>query len=57
MNNVLEVQEYVPENLASLSSFDPPPSPPERSASTCVLVVRLHSDAPHASDLTPDVLS
>ena len=32
VNNVLEVQEYVPENLASLSSFDPPPSPPERSA-------------------------
>jgi hypothetical protein len=30
VNNVLEVQEYVPENLASLSSFDPPPSPPER---------------------------
>ncbi|KAK9836114.1 hypothetical protein WJX81_002381 [Elliptochloris bilobata] len=29
VNNVLEVQEYVPENLASLSSFDPPPSPPE----------------------------
>ena len=32
VNNVLEVQEYVPENLASLSSFDPPPSPPERWA-------------------------
>lgn len=32
VNNVLEVQEYVPENLDSLSDFDPPPSPPERSA-------------------------
>ena len=30
VNNVLEVQEYVPENLDSLSSFEPPPSPPER---------------------------
>lgn len=28
INNVLEVQEYVPENLTSLSGFDPPPSPP-----------------------------
>jgi 5'-AMP-activated protein kinase regulatory beta subunit len=28
VNNVLEVQEYVPENLDSLSGFDPPPSPP-----------------------------
>jgi Glycogen recognition site of AMP-activated protein kinase len=31
VNNVLEVQEYVPENLDSLSGFDPPPSPPSRS--------------------------
>ena len=30
MNNVLEVQEYIPENLESLSSFDPPPSPVSR---------------------------
>ena len=30
VNNVLEVQEYVPENLDSLTDFDPPPSPPER---------------------------
>ncbi len=30
VNNVLEVQEYVPENLDSLSGFDPPPSPPSR---------------------------
>ena len=30
VNNVLEVQEYVPENLESLSSFDPPPSPVSR---------------------------
>ncbi|KDD72719.1 hypothetical protein H632_c2978p0, partial [Helicosporidium sp. ATCC 50920] len=29
VNNVLEVQEYVPENLGSLSGFEPPPSPPE----------------------------
>ncbi|PSC67363.1 SNF1-related kinase regulatory subunit beta-2 isoform B [Micractinium conductrix] len=28
INNVLEVQEYVPENLESLVGFDPPPSPP-----------------------------
>ena len=27
INNVLEVQEYVPENLGSLSGFEPPPSP------------------------------
>ena len=30
INNVLEVQEYVPENLESLVGFDPPPSPPSR---------------------------
>ena len=30
VNNVLEVQEYIPENLESLSSFDPPPSPVSR---------------------------
>ena len=30
VNNVLEVLEYVPENLDSLSGFDPPPSPPSR---------------------------
>ena len=29
VNNILEVQEYVPENLESLTGFDPPPSPPE----------------------------
>lgn len=28
VNNVLEVQEYVPEKLDSLSGFLPPPSPP-----------------------------
>ena len=27
VNNVLEVREYVPENLESLAGFDPPPSP------------------------------
>lgn len=32
VNNVLEVQEYVPENLDSLSGFEPPPSPPESYA-------------------------
>lgn len=32
INNVMEVQEYVPENLESLSGFDPPPSPPARCA-------------------------
>lgn len=30
VNNVLEVQEYVPENLESLTSFEPPPSPEDR---------------------------
>jgi 5'-AMP-activated protein kinase, regulatory beta subunit len=34
VNNVLEVQEYVPENLDSLSGFEPPPSPESRCAST-----------------------
>ena len=34
VNNTLEVQEYVPENLDSLEGFEPPPSPPERCAST-----------------------
>jgi 5'-AMP-activated protein kinase regulatory beta subunit len=33
VNNVVEVQEYVPENLASLSGFEPPPSPPSSYAS------------------------
>eukprot|EP00775_Hariotina_reticulata_P005140 gene5140-5380_t len=28
INNVIEVQEYVPENLENVSGFDPPPSPP-----------------------------
>ncbi|GMH36951.1 hypothetical protein BSKO_04824 [Bryopsis sp. KO-2023] len=28
VNNVMEVQEFVPENLGGLSGFDPPPSPP-----------------------------
>lgn len=29
INNVMEVQEYVPENLDSLTGFEPPPSPAE----------------------------
>ena len=32
MMNVLEVCEYVPENLESLVGFEPPASPPSRSA-------------------------
>ena len=28
--NLLEVHEFVPENLESLSGFEPPPSPPSR---------------------------
>jgi 5'-AMP-activated protein kinase, regulatory beta subunit len=28
INNVVEVQEYIPENLGSLSGFEPPASPP-----------------------------
>ncbi len=31
INNVVEVQEYVPDHLDSLVGFEPPPSPPERS--------------------------
>ena len=27
VNNVIEVHEYVPENLEGVSGFDPPPSP------------------------------
>jgi 5'-AMP-activated protein kinase regulatory beta subunit len=30
INNVVEVQEYVPDQLDSLVGFEPPPSPPER---------------------------
>lgn len=29
MNNVIEVREFVPENLGGLAGFDPPPSPCE----------------------------
>lgn len=32
VNNVIEVQEYVPENLENISGFDPPPSPAARYA-------------------------
>lgn len=32
VNNVIEVQEYVPENLENISGFDPPPSPSARCA-------------------------
>lgn len=32
INNVIEVQEYVPENLDGLSGFEPPPSPTARCA-------------------------
>ena len=31
--NVMEVHEYVPENLESLSGFEPPASPPSRCVS------------------------
>lgn len=30
VNNMIEVHEYMPENLDSLSGFEPPPSPPSR---------------------------
>ena len=30
VNNVMEVHEFVPENLGGVSGFDPPPSPPSR---------------------------
>ena len=52
VNNVLEVQEYVPENLASLSSFDPPPSPPERWVVCHAGVMLVRGDAPRALFLT-----
>jgi len=32
VNNVIEVQEYVPENLDNVSGFEPPPSPPSSYA-------------------------
>lgn len=32
INNVVEVQEYVPDHLDSLIGFEPPPSPPKRCA-------------------------
>ncbi len=34
VNNVIEVQEYVPENLDNVQGFDPPPSPVARWAQT-----------------------
>jgi 5'-AMP-activated protein kinase regulatory beta subunit len=34
VNNVIEVQEYVPENLDGVSGFDPPPSPPSSYCNT-----------------------
>jgi hypothetical protein len=40
VNNVLEVQEFVPENLDSLSGFEPPPSPPSRYATLAIDVWR-----------------
>lgn len=38
VNNVLEVHEYVPENLESLSGFDLPPSPTSRFAAMLSVV-------------------
>ncbi len=35
VNNVIEVHEHVPENLDSLTGFEPPPSPPSR----CVVLM------------------
>ena len=35
--NILEVHEYVPENLESLSGFEPPASPPSRYATYIAL--------------------
>jgi hypothetical protein len=37
VNNVIEVQEYVPENLENISGFDPPPSPAARYAGSALL--------------------
>ena len=34
VNNVVEVQEYVPDHLDSLVGFEPPPSPPDRCGQT-----------------------
>jgi hypothetical protein len=36
INNVIEVQEYVPENLENISGFDPPPSPSARCARSII---------------------
>ena len=43
--NVLEVHEFVPENLESLSGFEPPPSPPSRWV-LCPAHYALHLPAP-----------
>lgn len=43
VNNILEVQEFVPENLDSLTGFDPPPSPPERQVSLHHPLARLRT--------------
>lgn len=37
VNNVIEVQEYVPENLENISGFDPPPSPAARYTGSALL--------------------
>lgn len=41
--NVLEVHEFVPENLESLSGFEPPPSPPSRCY---LLLIMIHLLSP-----------
>lgn len=43
--NVLEVHEFVPENLESLSGFEPPPSPPSRCFA-CLYVIAATSGTP-----------
>ena len=48
INNVVEVQEYVPDHLDSLVGFEPPPSPVERcpAAACCNVQSDLTSTCP-----------
>jgi 5'-AMP-activated protein kinase regulatory beta subunit len=46
VNNVIEVQEYVPENLENISGFDPPPSPAARYAGPALLPLLCSEDVP-----------
>ncbi|MEW5309318.1 MAG: hypothetical protein WDW38_001213 [Sanguina aurantia] len=57
VNNVFEVHGYVPENLDSISGFEPPPSPPSSFAAAhhnldpCGPLSQLQQPQPHARRL------